>query len=119
MLASNATSAGAVSDGETLNLPPDFVGRKSTYALRMRGNSMLDEHICDGDLIIVEDRATAENGETVIALLQGENVAVRTFYREGPTIRLQPRNSALEPLLVDDADMRIHGIVLGIMRRCR
>jgi repressor LexA len=109
----------ALADTETLNLPPGFVGRKPTYVLRARGNSMLDEQIRDGDLVIVEDRTTAENGETVIALLQGETVTLKKFYREGPVIRLQPTNPTIEPLFVDQADVRIQGIVIGVMRRYR
>ncbi len=109
----------AVSTAETINLPPDFVGRKPTYALRVRGNSLIDEQIRDGDLVIVEDRTTPEDGETVIALLPGEEVVLRKLYREGDKIRLQPANAAVEPLLVDKADVRVQGVVLGIMRRYR
>ncbi len=109
----------AVTATETLNLPPDFVGRKPTYVLRVRGNSMIDEHIRDGDLVIVEDRTAAENGETVIALLQGERATLKKYYREGSTIRLQPANPTIEHLFVDEADGRIQGVVIGIMRRYR
>lgn len=109
----------ALASAETLNLPPDFVGRKPTYALRVRGDSMIDEQIRDGDLIIVEDRTTAENGETVIALLPGEEVTLKKFFREGSMIRLQPANPTIEPRFVDEADVRIQGVVLGIMRRYR
>jgi repressor LexA len=109
----------AVTATETLNLPPDFVGRKPTYVLRVRGNSMIDEHIRDGDLVIVEDRTAAENGETVIALLQGERATLKKYYREGSTIRLQPANPTIEPLFVDEVDVRIQGVVIGIMRRYR
>ena len=109
----------AVANPETLNLPPDFVGRKPTYALRVRGNSMIDEQIRDGDIVIVEDRTTAETGETVIALLPGEEVTLKKFLREGSVIRLQPANPTIEPLFVDEADVRIQGVVIGIMRRYR
>ncbi len=109
----------ALANPETINLPPDFVGRKPTYALRVRGNSMIDEQIRDGDLVIVEDRTTAETGETVIALLPGEEITLKKFLREGSVIRLQPANPTLEPLFVDEADVRIQGVVIGIMRRYR
>lgn len=109
----------AVASAETLNLPPDFVGRKPTYALRVQGNSMIDEQILDGDLVIVEDRTTPENGETVIALLHGDEVTLKKFFREGSTIRLQPSNPTIEPRFVDEADVRIQGVVIGIMRRYR
>jgi len=109
----------ALTSAETLNLPPDFIGRKPTYALRVRGNSLIDEQIRDGDLVIVEDRATPENGETVIAVLHGEQVTLKKFFREGSMIRLQPANPTSEPLLVDEADVRIRGVVIGVIRRYR
>ncbi len=108
-----------VANPETVNLPPDFVGRKPTYALRVRGNSLIGEQIRDGDIVIVEDRTTAETGETVIALLPGEKVTLKKFLREGSVIRLQPANPTIEPLFVDEADVRIQGVVIGIMRRYR
>ena len=109
----------AVATAETINLPPDFVGRKPTYVLRVRGNSMIDEQIRDGDLVIVEDRSTADDGETVIALLRGEEVTMKRLYREADKIRLQPANPAVEPLLVDEQDLRVQGVVVGVMRRYR
>ena len=109
----------AISAPEMINLPPDFVGRNQTYVLRVRGNSMIDEQIRDGDYVIVEDRKTAENGETVIALLGNNEVTLKRFFREGNQIRLQPANSAMEPILVGAADLRIQGIVIGVMRRYR
>lgn len=109
----------AVASPETINLPPDFVGRKPTYVLRVRGNSLLDEQIRDGDLVIVEDRSTVETGETVIALLPGQEVILRKFLREGSMVRLQPTNPTIEPLFIEEANLRIHGVVVGIMRRYR
>jgi len=109
----------AVVAPETINLPPDFVGRKPTYVLTVRGNSMIDEHIRDGDFVIVEDRSNVEDGETVIALLQGEEVTLKKFYRDGSRIRLQPANPASEPLFVDEGQVRIQGVVIGVMRRYR
>lgn len=102
---------------ETINIPPDMVGRQPTYAVRVRGNSMVDEHIRDGDLVIVEDRSTAENGETVIALLDNENVTLKKFYSEHGRVRLQPANPAMEPLLLEEGDFRIQGVVIGLLRR--
>ena len=109
----------AIGAAEILNIPPDFVARRPTYALRVRGNSMIDEQIRDGDYVIVEDRSKPNNGETVIALLAGEEATLRKYYREGSSIRLQPANAALEPLVVDEHDVRIHGVVVGLMRRYR
>jgi len=109
----------ATTETRMLNIPPDFVGHRPTYALRVRGNSLIDEHIRDGDFLIVEDRSTADNGETVIALLAGEDVTLKKYYREGTSIRLQPANAAIEPLSVDEDDVRIRGVVVGVMRRYR
>ncbi len=109
----------AVAEAEAINLPPDFVGRKPTYVLRVRGSSMIDEQIRDGDYVIVEDRTNAENGETVIALLRGEEVTLKKFYRHGAQIRLQPANPAVEALVLDEENVRIQGVVIGIMRRYR
>jgi repressor LexA len=109
----------AVTEAESVNLPPDFVGRKPTYVLRVRGSSMIDEQIRDGDYVIVEDRTNPENGETVIALLRGEEVTLKKFYRHGPQIRLQPANAAIEPLVINENEVRIQGVVIGIMRRYR
>jgi repressor LexA len=109
----------ALTDPEMVNVPPDFVGRRPTYVLRVRGSSLLDEQIRDGDYLIVEDRGTAEDGETVIGLLAGEEVVVKRYYRQDGLIRLQPANPALEPMIVSEGDLRIRGIVLGVMRKYR
>jgi len=109
----------AVIEPETVNLPPNFIGRKPTYVLRVRGNSMIEEQIRDGDLVIVEDRNTADNGETVIALLQGEEATLKKYYRDGRMIRLQPANPTIEPLFVDENDVRVQGVVIGVLRRYR
>jgi repressor LexA len=85
--------------------------------LRVKGNSMLDEQIKDGDFVIVEDRRTAENGEMVIALIDGSDVTLKKFYRENGHIRLQPANPAMQPILVDPGQVQIQGVVVGVMRR--
>lgn len=107
----------AVVSPETVAVPDAFVGARATYALRVRGRSMIDEQIRDGDLVIVEDRKTAENGEMVIALLDGSEVTLKTFHRERGRIRLQPANPALEPLVVDADRVQVQGVVIGLMRR--
>jgi len=107
----------AVVSPETVAVPDAFLGARATYALRVRGRSMIDEQIRDGDLVIVEDRKTAENGEMVIALLDGSEVTLKTFHRERGRIRLQPANPALEPLVVDADRVQVQGVVIGLMRR--
>lgn len=107
----------AVVSPETVAVPDGFTGARATYALRVRGQSMIDEQIRDGDLVIVEDRKTAENGELVIALIDGSEVTLKTFHREQGRIRLQPANPALEPLVVDAGRVQVQGVVVGLMRR--
>lgn len=109
----------AIPEPEMINLPPDFVGRKPTYVLRVRGTSMIDEQIRDGDFVIVEDRTTPENGETVIALIGNQQVTLKKYFREGDRIRLQPANPAMEPVFLNETQVRIQGVVIGVMRRYR
>jgi len=108
------------SSGETVAVPEDFVRRGGThYVLRVRGNSMVDDHITDGDLVVVNQRQTADNGEMVIAMLNGSNATVKRYYRERDgRVRLQPANEALSPMYFDRMDdIRIEGVVVGVMRR--
>ena len=107
----------AVVSAETVTVPEDLVGTRDTYALRVRGDSMIDEQIRDGDLVVVEDRQTAHNGEMVIALLDGSDVTLKKFYRENGRIRLQPANDAVPPIFVAADQVQVQGVVVGVMRR--
>ena len=107
----------AVVSSETVAVPEDLVGKQETYALRVRGSSMIDEQIRDGDIVIVEDRKTANNGEMVIALLEGAEVTLKKFYRDNGRVRLQPANQAVRPLVVDADQVQVQGVVVGVMRR--
>ena len=107
----------AIAGAETINVPEDLVGKRDTYVLRVKGDSMIDEQIRDGDYVIVEDRKTAENGEMVIALVSGSDVTLKKFYREQGRIRLQPANPAMQPMLFDPDQIQIQGVVIGVMRR--
>ena len=107
----------AVATSESIAVPEDLVGKRDTYVLKVRGDSMIDEQIRDGDFVIVEDRKTAENGEMVIALLGGSEVTLKKFYRENGRIRLQPANPAMQPLLVTPEQLQIQGVVVGVMRK--
>ena len=107
----------AVVSPETVAVPESLSGSRSTYALRVRGHSMIDEQIRDGDIVIVEDRKTAENGEMVIALLDAAEATLKIFHRENGRIRLQPANPSMRPLVVDAARVRVQGVVIGLMRR--
>jgi repressor LexA len=109
----------AVSGQETLAVPDSFVGRSgSHYVLRVRGDSMIDEQIRDGDYVVVNERQNAENGETVIALLNDNSATVKKYYRERDgRVRLQPANEAMSPILIDETELTIQGIVVGVLRR--
>ena len=107
----------AVAGTETIAVPEEMVGRRDTYVLRVRGSSMIDEQIRDGDFVIVEDRKSADNGEMVIALLDGHDVTLKKFYRDNGRIRLQPANPMMEPIVVPSDQVQIQGVVVGVMRR--
>lgn len=107
----------AVVGSETISVPETLVGRKETYVLRVKGESMIDEQIRDGDWVVVEDRKTANNGEMVVALLRDQDVTLKTFYRDNGRIRLQPANTTMQPIFADPADVQIQGVVVGVMRR--
>jgi repressor LexA len=109
----------AIEDQERIALPEELVGDGPTYVLKVRGSSMIDEHIRDGDFVIVEERQTADNGQTVVALLDGRDVTLKKYYDEGEHIRLQPANPELEPIYLDKKEERlqIQGVVIGLLRK--
>ena len=107
----------AVASNETISVPEDLVGRRDTYVLRVRGSSMIDEQIRDGDFVIVEDRKSADNGEMVIALVAGQDVTLKKFYRDNGKIRLQPANPAMQPMFFEPDNVQVQGVVIGVMRR--
>jgi len=103
-------------DAEELDVPAAWV-TKNTFALRVRGNSMLDEQIRDGDVIIVEQRTYADNGETVVARINGEQATLKKLYVEPDHIRLQPANPDMDPLILRHEDVEVLGIVKVVVRR--
>ena len=107
----------AVVGSETLAVPEDLVGKRDSYVLRVKGDSMIDEQIRDGDWVVVEDRKSADNGEMVIALVGGQDVTLKKFYRESGRIRLQPANTTMQPIYVDPDGVQIQGVVVGVMRK--
>lgn len=109
----------AVTTPETIAVPNEFLPRRgAAYALRVRGDSMVDDHILDGDVVIVHSRQTADNGEMVIALVEGTSATVKRFYREpGGWVRLKPANEHMPPLRVHEDDVLIQGVVVGVIRR--
>ncbi|HVN88272.1 MAG TPA: transcriptional repressor LexA [Candidatus Binataceae bacterium] len=109
----------AVEGNDTISVPEEFVHRDNTFCLRVKGESMVDEGIRDGDYIIVEGRDSANSGETVVALI-GDEATVKKYYPgENGTVRLQPANPTMEPIYVNANDMRIRGVVVGLMRHYR
>ena len=107
----------AVATSEMIAVPEGLVGKRDSYVLRVRGDSMIDEQIRDGDYVIVEDRKTADNGEMVIALVGGLDVTLKKFYRDNGKVRLQPANPAMQPMLIDADRVQIQGVVVGVMRK--
>jgi repressor LexA len=108
----------AIAGSETIAVPEDLVGKRDSYVPRVRGDSMIDEQIRDGDFVIVEDRRSADNGEMVIALTNGGGATCKKFYREKDgRIRLQPANEEMAPIYVHENDVTIQGIVVGVLRR--
>jgi repressor LexA len=107
----------AVEHREMLNFA-DFAGDGNTFALEVRGNSMIDDHICDGDVILLERVSQARDGDIVVALVSGSDTTLKRFYRESAdTIRLQPANAALKPILVPARDVQIQGRLLAVLRK--
>jgi repressor LexA len=107
----------AVAGTETIAVPETLAGKRDSYVLRVKGDSMIDEQIRDGDFVIVEDRKSADNGEMVIALVGGLDVTLKKFYRENGRIRLQPANPAMQPIMVDPDAVQVQGVVVGVMRK--
>jgi len=103
-------------DANTISLA-DFVRSKEVYVLEVRGESMQDEHIVDGDYVLVERAKTAHNGDIVVALVDGVDATLKRFYREGENIRLQPSNAAMQPIIVPAASVDIQGKVIGVLRK--
>lgn len=105
--------------GDTLAVPDGILPRRGpNYALQVQGQSMVDEHIVDGDYVVVHGRQSAENGEMVIALVNGSEATVKRFYREqGGWIRLQPANATMQPMRFQERDVLIQGVVVGVIRK--
>ncbi len=104
----------AIEDTEVLDLEDLFDRPAETFVLEVMGDSMIDEHICDGDYVICERRNTARNGEKVVALLEDGEATLKTFYREADRIRLQPANDKFKPIYC--TNVSIQGVVVGVVR---
>lgn len=103
---------------ETFAVPADMVpSSKNHYVLRVRGDSMIEDQICDGDMVVIEGRNEARNGETVVALVDGAEATLKRFYRDGAEVKLVPANSTMEPMIFHAANVEIRGVVRGLIRQ--
>src|SRR3989440_9779307 len=107
----------AVENREELDLEQLFHSSRGVYVLRVRGESMIDDHLCDGDYVVIERREQARNGEQVVALLDTGEATLKRFFKEpGNKIRLQPANASMEPRIVDGERLKVQGVVIGVLR---
>jgi repressor LexA len=108
----------AVPNPETFSFG-DFTGsRGNLFVLRVKGDSMIDDHICNGDYILVEGAQTAENGDIVVALIEGTDATLKRFFRApNGKVRLQPANAQMDPIVVSARDVKIQGRVIGVLRK--
>lgn len=106
----------AIERAETISLA-DFTRSKEVFALEVRGESMQDEHILDGDYVLVEKTKVAHNGDIVVALVEGSDATLKRLYREGENTRLQPSNAKMKPIIVPSKDVAVQGRVIGVLRK--
>jgi repressor LexA len=106
----------ALDQREVIDLLPDDED-KDIFVLRVKGDSMIDDHIQSGDYVIVERRNVAENGETVVALIDNDRATLKRFYRENGRIRLQPAHPNMKPIFVREGDFFIQGVVISVLRK--
>ena len=104
-----------VEQNESVSVPANMV-RKDTYALKVCGHSMIDDNIQDGDIVIIEKREWAENGQSVVALINGEQVTLKKFYIEADGVRLQPANPDMEAIMLKNEEVQVLGVVTGVIR---
>ena len=103
---------------ESIDVPAQLVPRRGQcFVLRVRGDSMIEDQICDGDYVVVESRPEARDGETVVALIGGQEATLKRFFREGERVRLQPANQSMEPIEVPASEVEVRGVVRGLLRQ--
>lgn len=105
----------AVEVPESFDISEMFPDDRQCYLLRVRGDSMIEDQIRDGDMVLVERRIEPRNGEIVVAILDGNEATLKRFFHEGKQIRLQPANSSMNPIYTDDVEIR--GVVIGVLRK--
>ncbi len=103
---------------ETLEVPPFMVGRRHSYVLQVKGQSMVDDGILDGDYVVIQEKEVPSNGEVVVALVNGSEATLKRYYKEKGHIRLQPANSTMDPIIVNPGtQIQIQGVVIGVIRK--
>lgn len=107
----------AIEDTQSIDLESLFASRFPIRALQVTGDSMIEDHICDGDLVVYEERSNARNGDTVVAIVEGDEATLKRFYKEKRRVRLQPANDKYEPIYSDQ--VTVQGVVIGVIRRFR
>lgn len=107
----------ALENRDTVEVPESFLGSGEHFALRVRGDSMVEDGIHDDDIILVRKQHSAENGQTVVALIGGSETTVKRFYRRGERVELRPANPAMKPIVVEAARLTIQGVVVGLIRK--
>jgi len=107
----------AVEQREVIAVPEAMMGRGESFVLQVRGDSMIDEQIRDGDFVVLEKRTRVHNGDVVVALIDGQEATLKKFFRDGGLIRLEPANAAMTPITVAADRVRVQGVVIGLMRR--
>jgi len=108
----------AILSNDTICITRDMLGRGHTFALRVRGDSMVSDGILNGDFIVVESRQSADNGQTVVALVDGSDATVKRFYRESGGVRLEPANPKFKAIHIKPSDrLTIQGVVIGVIRK--
>ena len=105
----------AIEHVESIDLEEVFTARHPVRVLQVDGDSMIEDHICDGDLVVYEERSNARNGDTVVALVDGNQATLKRFYKEGNRVRLQPANRDYKPIYTRNVE--IQGVVIGVLRR--
>lgn len=107
----------AFANREALSLQ-EFTGNRNVYVLQVKGDSMIEDHICDGDYVVVENTSGADNGDTVVALVEGNEATLKRFYRERDgRLRLQPANSSMAPIFMEPGELEVQGRVIGVLRK--
>ncbi len=103
---------------DTLEVPPFMVGRRHSYVLQVKGQSMIEDGILDGDFVVIQEKEVPSNGEVVVALVNGSEATLKRYYKEKDHIRLQPANSTMDPIIVGaSTPIQIQGVVIGVIRK--